>query len=271
MSSLTETKFLITVCPHCKKLYRLPYKYDDKFIECPNCQQSFWVERYLIPVEVNGMITTDYKRHISDILDNLCIDKISVKIKNYEGCLSLSVKNNKYLISFNDTLFSAEEYIPDWKLKKMLTYFCTGERDWQNLIKWSTSKDLWIKWEKEAAEKEAVEKEAIRQKQNQRLATSQTDDKVVTGCLTIIVLIFVIFCISSCIDEIKNPPSYPYQSTSNYNQNNNVKHPYMTEWGKKFFEGWLETAVKEETGLDSKATMKYDESSGKIYFDLEYK
>ena len=45
----------------------------------------------------------------------------------------------------------------------------------------------------------------------------------------------------------------------------------MTEEGKKFFEGWLETAVKEETGLDSKAKMKYDESSGKIYFDLKYK
>ena len=121
MSSLTETKFLITVCPHCKKLYRLPYKYDNKFIECPNCQQSFWVERYLIPIEVNGIITTDYKRHISDILENLRIDEISAKIKNYEGCLSLSAKNNKYLISFNNTLYSAEEYIPNWKLKKMLT------------------------------------------------------------------------------------------------------------------------------------------------------
>ena len=45
----------------------------------------------------------------------------------------------------------------------------------------------------------------------------------------------------------------------------------MTEPGKRFMESWLETAVKEETGLDSKATMKYDESSGKIYYDLKYK
>ena len=248
----------------------MPYKYDGKFIECPNCQQSFWVERYFIPPKFDGVTITDYKRQISDLLKHLYYNKKTVKITNPEGCLSLSVKNNKYLISFNDTLFSAEECIPDWKLKKMLTYFCTGERDWQNLIKWSKSKDLWIKWKKEAAEKEAVEKEAIRQKQSQSLANSQTDDKVITGCCTITVLLIMILIIS-CNVSRNNTSSYPSGSSSNYNQNNNVKHPYMTEEGKKFFEGWLETAVKEETGLDSKATMKYDESSGKIYFDLKYK
>ena len=33
---------------------------------------------------------------------------------------------------------------------------------------------------------------------------------------------------------------------------------------------FLERMIKEDTGLDSKATMKYNEATGKIYFDVKY-
>ena len=39
------------------------------------------------------------------------------------------------------------------KIKKILTYFCTGERDWQKMIKWTSDNDLWKKWDAEYKEK----------------------------------------------------------------------------------------------------------------------
>ena len=119
-------RFLKTVCPHCQKIYRLPYKFDEKFIECPNCKQSFWVERYRIPVKFNGEESVEYKKKISEILQNSDWKKKTVIIDNFDETISLSFKFDTYLISLKtdkEILYSAEKTIPQWKLKKFLIYF----------------------------------------------------------------------------------------------------------------------------------------------------
>ena len=160
-------RFLKTVCPHCQKIYSLPCKFDEKFIECPNCQQSFWVERYSIPVKFNGEESVEYKKKISEILQNFDWKKKSVIIDNFDETISLSFKFDKYLISLKtgkEVLYSAEKTIPQWKLKKFLIYFCTGDRDFKNMIGWTFDKNLWNIWEDEYKKKNVTNEKALEKK-----------------------------------------------------------------------------------------------------------
>ncbi len=196
-------KFLKTICPHCQKIYRLPFKYDDKYIECPNCKESFWVERYLIPVRFSGKPTTDYEEKISEILEKSDFNSRKLKIENLEGYLYLYVKSDKYLISFNELLYSAEKDIPHWKIKKILTYFCTGERDWQKIIKWTSDEDLWKRWEAEDKRKkmrkqELAEKLAYQRKKFLSLPQHTHKSGSGIGCYFFLLLLLCVICPILC-------------------------------------------------------------------------
>ena len=254
-------KFLKTICPHCQKIYRLPFKYDDKYIECPNCKESFWVDRYLIPVRFSGKPTTDYEEKISEILENLELNKRQVKIENFEGSLYLYVKNDKYLISFNDLLYSAEKDIPRWKIKKILIYFCTEERDWKSMTSWSTDENLWKEWDK-------IDRKRQFKKLGKYCPKGDIFERIsvifkgigdiadlITIALKMIVLIALVAlgvasCVISCSDSSNSGSSAA---------------------AKRYLEGFGEQLIKEETGLDSNVRMNFNENTVKYSFDVKYR
>ena len=262
-------KFLKTICPHCQKIYRLPFKYDDKYIECPNCKESFWVDRYLIPVRFSGKPTTDYEEKISEMLGKSDFNRRKLKIENFEGSLYLYVKNDKYLMSFNDLLYSAEKDIPRWKIKKILTYFCTGERDWQKMIKWTSDNDLWKKWDTEYKEKLAKKRRLEAKRSNlynfRYMLKEEIEEactqKYANGCCAVVfIIILLAFCIPSCIDSVNNPsPRY------------NSRNSSSDEAAKRYLEGFGEQLIKEETRLDSNVRMNFNENTVKYSFDVKYR
>ena len=243
------------------KVKSMSFKYDDKYIECPNCKESFWVDRYLIPVRFSGKPTTDYEEKISEILENLELNKRQVKIENFEGSLYLYVKNDKYLISFNDLLYSAEKDIPRWKIKKILIYFCTEERDWKSMTSWSTDENLWKEWDK-------IDRKRQFKKLGKYCPKGDIFERIsvifkgigdiadlITIALKMIVLIALVAlgvasCVISCSDSSNSGSSAA---------------------AKRYLEGFGEQLIKEETGLDSNVRMNFNENTVKYSFDVKYR
>ena len=100
--------------------------------------------------------------------------------------------------------------------------------------------------------------------------------KYANGCAVVFIIVLLAFCIPSCIDGINNPSSYRANDYPRYNSSNSSyyekpKHSYMTEPGRAYLEGFAEQLIKEETGLDSRVEMKYNENTDKIYFDVKYR